>query len=334
MSTLTRAETPTQSPAGELYLAGVRARVDAPTLASRPLLCRYSRAGEFSVQITSAGELDPSVTIWSARTSSSSSRTFTVIPVARSNPEIIDSAVCTCWPLYSVIDSADPGYDDPPNRDVAWPAPASYGRCVPPDEMLAAQERLPARPFTDPERTLTDAAIMDQMLQRLRRAARSWPAGRTSVEVLEDLPDGCRHWLVVPSVPALGGAEDVTVVGFFGDQRPGMNHAALYQLEADVVAGLGRYAAVGLLGYYDAEIAPAVHGNLVLFGTREVPPQWHRDRVHAAAVASAPHHYRVVRLHRGMIRGALLGEGQLVIRQTRYFDFGQQPAWHGLRRFG
>jgi hypothetical protein len=205
---------------------------------------------------------------------------------------------------------------------------------VPPDEVLAAQERLPARPFTDPERTLTDAAIMDQMLQRLRRAARSWPAGRTSVEVLEDLPDGCRHWLVVPSVPALGGAEDVTVVGFFGDQRPGMNHAALYQLEADVVAGLGRYAAVGLLGYYDAEIAPAVHGNLVLFGTREVPPQWHRDRVHAAAVASAPHHYRVVRLHRGMIRGALLGEGQLVIRQTRYFDFGQQPAWHGLRRFG
>jgi hypothetical protein len=201
---------------------------------------------------------------------------------------------------------------------------------VPPDDVLAAQERLPARPFTDPERTLADAAVMGQMLQRLRRKARSWPVGRTSV--LEHTPDGSRDWLVVPSVPALGGAEDVTVVGFFGDQRPGMNHAALYQLEADVVARLGRYAAVGLLAYYDAEIAPAVHGNLVLFSAGEVPPQWHRDRVHTAAVASAPRHYRAVRLHRGMIRGGLLGTGQLVIQQTRYFDFGQ-PAWRGLRRF-
>ena len=38
--------------------------------------------------------------------------------------------------------------------------------------------------------------------------------------------------------------------------------------------------------------------------------------------------------HRGMIRGALLGPGHLVIQRTRYFDFRQQPAWHGLRRLG
>jgi len=39
-------------------------------------------------------------------------------------------------------------------------------------------------------------------------------------------------------------------------------------------------------------------------------------------------------LHRGVIRGALLGRDHLVIQRTRYFDFGQQPAWQGLRRFG
>jgi len=172
------------------------------------------------------------------------------------------------------------------------------------------------------------------MLQRLRREALSWPGWRTSVELLKHTRAGCRHWLVVPNAPALGGAQDVTAVGFFGDLRPGMNHSAIYQLEADVVARLGRYAPVGLLGYYDAEIAPALHGNLVIFGTREVPSKWHRDRVHAAAVASAPRHYSVVRLHRGMIRGALLGPGHLVIQRTRYFDFRQQPAWHGLRRLG
>jgi hypothetical protein len=200
-------------------------------------------------------------------------------------------------------------------------------------ELLAAEERLPARPFTDPERTLADAAVMGRMLRLLRREARSWPIWRTSVELLKHTRAGCRHWLVVPSAPALAGAHDVTVVGFFGDLRPGMNHSAIYQLEADVVARLGRYAGVGLLGYYDAEIAPAVHGNLVLFGRSEVPPAWHRDRVHAAAVALAPRHYGAVRLHGGIIRGALLGRGHLAIQRTRYFDFGQQPAWHGLRRF-
>lgn len=200
--------------------------------------------------------------------------------------------------------------------------------------MLAAAERLPARPFTDPERTAADAAVMGRMLQRLRREARSWPRWQASAEVLKHTRGSCRHWLVVPSAPALAGARDATVVGFFGDLRPGMDHSAIYQLEADVVARVGRYAAAGLLGYYDAEIAPALHGNLVLFGTREVPPEWHRDHVHAAAVASAPRHYSVVRLHRGMIGGALLGPGHLVIQQTRYFDFRQQPAWHGLRRLG
>jgi hypothetical protein len=201
-------------------------------------------------------------------------------------------------------------------------------------ELLAAQQRLQARPFTDPERTVADARVMGRMLQRLRAGARSWPSSQTSVEVLNYTHDGGRDWLVVPNTPALGGARDVTAVGFFGDQRPGMDHTAIYELEADVVARLGHYAPVGLLAYYDAEIAPATHGNLVLFGTREVPSQWHGDRVHAAAVAIAPRHYCTVRLHRGVIRGALLGRGHLVIQRTRYLDFGQQPAWQGLRRFG
>ena len=97
-------------------------------------------------------------------------------------------------------------------------------------ELLAGHERLPARPFTDPEHTLADAAVMNRMLERLRREARAWPSWRTSVEALKHTRAGCRHWLVVPSAPALRGAEDVTVVGFFGDQRPGMDHSAIYRL--------------------------------------------------------------------------------------------------------
>ena len=49
MSTLTRADMPTQSPWGELYLDGVAASVLLCTADSRPLPCRNSSGGEFSV---------------------------------------------------------------------------------------------------------------------------------------------------------------------------------------------------------------------------------------------------------------------------------------------
>jgi hypothetical protein len=52
-----------------------------------------------------------------------------------------------------------------------------------------------------------------------------------------------------------------------------MNHSAVYKLEADVVARLGRYAPAGLVGCYNAKIARGVHGNLVLFATHEVPEE-------------------------------------------------------------
>ena len=47
--TLTRAETPTHLPSGELYRAGVWARVDGATGARSPLAASSSSGGEFSV---------------------------------------------------------------------------------------------------------------------------------------------------------------------------------------------------------------------------------------------------------------------------------------------
>ena len=47
--TLTRADTPTHLPSGELNLEGVAASVDGSTGASRPLEARYCNGGEFSV---------------------------------------------------------------------------------------------------------------------------------------------------------------------------------------------------------------------------------------------------------------------------------------------
>ena len=187
------------------------------------------------------------------------------------------------------------------------------------------------RAFTDPERTLADVAVMDRMLTGLRDRARSWAGGPGSVAVLEYPAAGLRHWLVVPRTGALLTAHQVRAVGFFGDLRPAVDHAAIYQLEADIVERLPHYATAGLLAYYDAELDRGVHGNLVLFSTPQVPSDWHADVVHARAVALAPHHYHCIRLHRGLIRGPFTGTGGLTVERTRYFDFRAEPAWRGLR---
>jgi len=70
---------------------------------------------------------------------------------------------------------------------------------VPRHELLAGHERLPARPFTDPERTVADATVMTRMLMGLRREAQAWPSCQKSVEMLKYTPAGCRHWLAVPN---------------------------------------------------------------------------------------------------------------------------------------
>src|SRR5215467_9977254 len=95
---------------------------------------------------------------------------------------------------------------------------APYGRSVQCYELLAAGERLPDRPFTDPERTLADASVMDGMLQRLRVEARSWPDGPGWVESLRSSWAGSCQSLVVAVSPALRGARAVTAVGSCSDQ--------------------------------------------------------------------------------------------------------------------
>ena len=197
--------------------------------------------------------------------------------------------------------------------------------------MLGSGQRLPGRAFTDPERTLADVAVMDRLVTRLRLKARSWADGTGSVELLEHPAAGLRHWLVVPCTGALLAAHQVTAVGFFGDLRPEVDHRPIYQLEADIVGRLPRYAAAGRRAYDDAERERGLPGHLGLFGAPEIPPGWHGDVVHARAVALAPHHYRCIRLHRGLVRGPFAGTGGIAVQRTRYFDFGRELTWRGLR---
>ena len=203
--------------------------------------------------------------------------------------------------------------------------------------VIGPDEILVARPFTDPEFTRREAEVMRAMLTREREHARAWRGDhgrRAGGQIVRD-HDGKerRHLLVVPDTRALVEACGLTAVGFFGRPRDDVDHAVLFELEDELVARMGDYAAVGLLSYYDIEFVKGAYGNLVLFSTPDVPKEWSADAVHRRAVEVSPGHYYEVRLHRGSITGRLLDGGDLSIVSTKYLDFKSPTIWQGFRRW-
>jgi len=201
--------------------------------------------------------------------------------------------------------------------------------------VLGPGELLRERPFTDPAHTEREADLMRDALSELRARAGAWVGEDRRGVVLRDRDeDGHRHLIVVPDTRALLEADGLTAVGFFGHPREGVDHGVLFALEDELVAGMEAYADAGLLTYYDVELPKSLYGNLVLFSTPDVPPEWVANAVHRRAIEISPEHYYDVRLHKGAVAGRLLEGGELTIERTKYFDFAGAEEWRALRRFG
>ncbi|MGH3091256.1 MAG: hypothetical protein ACRDOG_02840 [Gaiellaceae bacterium] len=201
--------------------------------------------------------------------------------------------------------------------------------------VLGPGDHLQERPFTDPAHTEREADLMRDALSELRARAGVWEGeDHRGVVLRERDEDGHRHLIVVPDTRALLEAEGITAVGFFGHPRAGVDHGVLFALEDELVAGMDAYADAGLLTYYDVELPKSHYGNLVLFSTPDVPPEWVANAVHRRAIEISPEHYYDVRLHKGFVSGRLLEGGRLTIERTKYFDFAGEEEWRALRRFG
>jgi hypothetical protein len=212
-----------------------------------------------------------------------------------------------------------------PSRDILGPVSSV---------ILGPNELLPRRPFTDPAHTEREAHLMRAALSALRKRATAWLGEECRGVVLRERDEeGRRHLIVVPVTRALLEADGLTAVGFFGEPRDGVDHGVLFDLEDELVGGMEAYAGAGLLTYYDVELPKSRYGNLVLFSTPDVPPEWIADAVHRRAIELAPSHYHDVRLHKGSVAGRLLDGGELTIERTKYFDFRGEEEWRGLRRF-
>jgi hypothetical protein len=204
-----------------------------------------------------------------------------------------------------------------------------------PNELtLRPDELVEDRSFTDPSHTVLDAEVMASALDELRARARAW-AGQAPQRVMQRDQDeqGLRHLIVVPDTKSLLESPNLTAVGFFGAAREDVDHTVLFELEEELVAGMDEYADVGLVTYYDVELPKSRYGNLVLFSTPDVPPEWGRNTVHKRAVEVSPAHYNFVRLHKGTVAGCLLDCGELTVQWTKYLDFGESGGWRAVRLY-
>jgi len=200
---------------------------------------------------------------------------------------------------------------------------------------LGPDETVGGKPFVDPVHTRRDEEALRQLLAHERERARVWvddPLGcPKDVVIRETDAEDRRHLLVVPDASALLEARDPTVVGFFGRPRADADHGLLFELEDELVASMGAYAARGLLSYYDVELVKGAYGNLILFATPDGPSAWRANPVHHRAVEISPRSYHEIRLHQGTLAGRLLDSGTLQVTRTRYLDYDEPGVWRAVR---
>jgi hypothetical protein len=188
-----------------------------------------------------------------------------------------------------------------------------YSAVLGPDEVLSD------KPFTDAANTMREVDVMRRMLLHERERALQWIDIDPGSHIIREHDDeGHRHLIVIPDT----------------SPRDDVDHSVLFTLEDELTERMGHYGEAGLLSYYDVELVKGEYGNLILFATPDVPPEWHRDEVHKRAVSVSPGHYHHVRLHKGSIPGKLHDGGDIRVERTKYFDFDTgDGTWFGLREF-
>jgi hypothetical protein len=180
------------------------------------------------------------------------------------------------------------------------------------------------RPFTDPANTEHDTAVMRDMVGRMRVFARGWlesPPPGAGVHVREVDAVGDRTWIRVPDRDALFAAGELTTVGFFGQARADVDHDPIHRLEEEIVDTLELVP--GVLSYFDLALPNGGYGNLILCDSPDAAVRWHEHDIHAKAVELSPHHYHSARLHNGVVDSPLLGDADLVVLRTRFYDFDE-----------
>lgn len=201
-------------------------------------------------------------------------------------------------------------------------------------DILTRKERVPGRPFSDVEHTRADFERLRRMVHQLVDTyddpiVCDFTPGKRPV--CQSDPEG-RHFRIYYVRPEiLFSATNLTVVGFFGEKRPGAEIKPLLDADKRFESEFPKHR--GLLSLSTVRITNGNFANLVLFTDPAAKDHWNNAPIHRDTVAKvSPPYYSTVRISNGILPSGLAAPDELVIETVKYFDYSTTPPWRAMRR--
>lgn len=204
---------------------------------------------------------------------------------------------------------------------------------MPPLNVLSTADRVPGRPFTDPELSDGDADRLERMVRQLVDTyddpiVCDFAPGKRPV--CESDPQG-RHFRIYYVRPVLlFSAVNITVVGFFGVKRPDADIRPLIAADKRFESEFNDHQ--GLLSLSTVRITNGNFANLVLFTDPESRDRWNEAPIHRDTVARiSPPYYSSIRLSQGVLPEGVARPEALRLERVKYIDFDTDPPWRAVR---
>jgi hypothetical protein len=172
---------------------------------------------------------------------------------------------------------------------------------------------------------------MAETLYRVMVQTQSFPSQpRPCILFLEET-GGRFHRICLSQPERLLLTDELTVVGFCGKKRPGVDRGPIDAIDDKLIDEIPGQK--HLLSYSTLQLESYNTVNLVLFDHPQGADDWSTSQQHAQAVRMSPNYYTVIRLHNAILPGGLLANNRLVLLRTKYYDFQTDPAWQAIREF-
>ena len=204
---------------------------------------------------------------------------------------------------------------------------------MPEPAVLSSTDRVLGRPFTDAENSDADLERLQRMVRQLvdtydDPVVCDFAPGKRPV--CESDPQG-RHFRIYYVQPnRLFTAENLTVVGFFGEKQPDADIKPLLAADKRFESEFHKHR--GLLSLSTVRIANGNFANLVLFTDPDAKDHWNRAPIHRDTVAEiSPPYYSTIRLSNGVLPHGVGAPEELIIERVKYIDYSSQPPWRAVR---
>lgn len=186
------------------------------------------------------------------------------------------------------------------------------------------------RPFTHPSHTNPELDTLRHMLEQLCIFMESRHTYRSLYDpIIIDESNGHSHRYLVPQPPKLAEANQLAVVGFFGQKRIGVDPDHFGNLGELLMAEIPTYPKI--LSYQTMQLPNGNFSNLVILQSEDVKEHWMIGDTHKKAVDHSPSFYESIRIYNGFLPGGIQNPTSFTLEKVKYYDYQENPPWRGIR---